>query len=292
MKDVDRMINELTPRCEIKFAISNKVLGFEKHNKLNSGNPGSYDLVSKAYSEFNSFVDSYIKNKENAVNQHLTKKKEEFLYGKLLPSSTPIKGGPLDGIQGWRMDPWTQKLITANPEIHFIDDEIVRKHLQMPIQHKSFSVMTARTHFDTYGKLYGITLEELVAKKVITQEYSSNIVHAEDRVPGKETIINVYKWQNKYDVIVEDLFIKRLQKNFCKKTVEGFPFPEMIDDSEIFKNPEPVKQVHFEEKGTVVCRACKIIFPNHPIESSCECSAKNYCKKCTPGHMVCCPARR
>jgi hypothetical protein len=45
-------------------------------------------------------------------------------------------------------------------------------------------------------------------------------------------IINVYKWQNKYDVIVEDLFIKRLQKNFCKKTMEGFPFPEMIGEIE------------------------------------------------------------
>ena len=44
MKDVDQMINQLTPRHELKFALVNKILGFEKNSRMGTGNPSGYDL--------------------------------------------------------------------------------------------------------------------------------------------------------------------------------------------------------------------------------------------------------
>jgi hypothetical protein len=223
--EFEKQIQTLIPRRKVYFKMTATGILVPCIEMLSGTNIQTYDLIKTIYDTFVDKVTFFTSNLDTEVRISIVEQKEAFLVGKLLPSSTPIKGGQLDGIQGWRMHPWTQKVITANPEIQFIDDEIIRRHLQMPIDHNSYSVLTSRTHFDTFGILYSQTINDLLEKKYVTQPYSSQIIHAETHQPGKETVINAYACQTKYDAIVGDLFIKRLQKNFCKKTVEGFAFP-------------------------------------------------------------------
>jgi len=223
--EFEKQMLTLIPRRKVYFKMTPTGVLVPLIEMLSATNTQTYDLTKTVYDFFVEKVTYFTNNTDTPVRDSIVEQKENFLFGKLLPSSTPIKGGQLDGIQGWRMHPWTHKVITANPEIQFIDDEIIRRHLQMPIDHNSYSVLTSRTHFDTFGKLYAQTISDLVEKKYVTQPYSSQIIHAENHQVGKETVINVYACQNKYDTIVGDLFVKRLHKIFCKKTVEGFAFP-------------------------------------------------------------------
>ncbi len=237
--EFEKKVQTLIPRRKVFFKMNTTGVLVPSIEMLSATNSQTYDLVKTVYDFFVEKVTFFANSTNTPVRGSIVEQKVKFLSNKLLPSSTPVKGGPLDGIQGWKIHPWTYKVITANPEIHFIDDEIVRRHLQMPIDHKSFSVMIFKTHMNTYAKLYAETIKDLMAKNYVTEDYSSQIVHTGKHEPGKETVVNVYACQNKYDAIVSDLFIKRLQKNFCKRMVEGFEFPTIYSD-------EPVKVVRFD----------------------------------------------
>lgn len=254
IEEFEKELATLVPRRKIYFKISQTGVLVPSIDMVSTKNIKTYDLIKTVYDFFVDKVQQYTKNPDIPIRAELVAQKEKFLYGKLLPSSTPIQG-PMDSIAGWKLDSWTQKLVSSNPEIHFIDDEIVRKNLQNAVKNKSYSIMTAKTHFETYGKLYASVISDLVAKNYVSEEYSKKIVHAEDHTPGEETVINVYKADSKYDSIVEDLFVKRLQKNYCKKTVAGFAFPQIISETEIFKNSEPVKTVKFDETATKLVAA-------------------------------------
>ena len=231
--EFEKQIQTLVPRRKLQFKMTTTGVLVPCIEMLSGTNITSYDLTKSVYDTFVDKVTYFVNNSNTEVRNSIVQQKETFLCGKLLPSSTPNLNP--DGRPRWILHPWTQKVIAANPEIHFIDDEIVRKHLQMPLEQKSFSIMTAKTHYATFEKLYEVTISHLLEKNYITKAYSSQIIHAETHQPGKETVMNVYACQNKYDGIVGDLFVKRVQKNFCKKTVEGFAFPTIYNEEQVFK---------------------------------------------------------
>jgi hypothetical protein len=205
-------------------------------------NAKDYDLVKPDYTIFVDKVTTYVSNPSTKLREAIVEQKEQFLYGKVFKSLVPIKG-ELDSIKGWVIDPVSDALIKANPEIQFVEDVILKKHLSP--QDKYNNLMTIRTFNVTYTKLYQRTLVDLVSKELCTKEYGSKILHTEEGQAGKASILNFYKATKRYDELIEEHFVKRVKKNYCKMIVEEFAFPEDATfDQEHPKAEDKAQQLH------------------------------------------------
>jgi hypothetical protein len=236
IKEFEAQLVDLLPRRKLSFRMleDGRLISCQETLTMIISNIPTYDLISVCYSDFCGKVGCYTKNKEAAAYKSLLEQKQKYLYGKVLPGSIAILG-QFDSITGWQMDPRTLKIMKANPEIQFVDDQILKNYLQMPIKNVNFTVMTFQTLNDTYMSLYEQTLMELKDKGLITMKQGEKVLVTGEDIRGKETTLGFLKPETKYDSIVQELFAKRLQKVYCKKMVEGFPFPtnDMMED--IFK---------------------------------------------------------
>lgn len=211
---------ELLPRRRLQFKMTPdaKIVACLD---IVSGNENvkTYDLIRNTYDKFAEKVREYCTNADTASRKFLIEQKQNFLYGQLLP----------------RAHPWTAKVIKSNPDIGFWDDEIVQTNLQRPIKNYYYSVMTTRTHEDTYLKLYSGALLQLKEKGYVDSDYGAKLLDGKLTPRGQEQTLKLCSAETKYDEMAQQLFIRRVQKDFCKMTVAGFPFPTPVNPDEIFK---------------------------------------------------------
>ena len=235
--EFEETVVSLVPRKKLHFKMTADAELRAITEIVEAKNVKEYDLVKPMYDMFVEKVTIYTSNPATKLRKSIVEQKEEFLYGKLFQSLVPIRGEH-GGIGGWTMHASTEKLIKANPEIQFVEDVILKNTLSVKTDYSN--LMTIRTFNDTYTKLYQRTLVDLVTKGICTEERGKKILHTSDDVAGKATILNFYKNLTGYDELLEEQFIKRLKKNYCKMTVEGFVFP-VINDKDSVKEQKTVK---------------------------------------------------
>ncbi len=218
----------LTPRHILRFRMEKtKMIASIAEGNVTS-HVEEYDLIKDIYSDFVSHIDNYIADRKTPVRKELVNKKQALLYNKLF-SSLNLGHHHND----WWIHPvshsWTVKLMKANPEITFVQDKIAAENL---LEEPYVNVMTAETHYDTYRSLYEEVLQTLVAKGYCDELNGKKLIHVSEPTEGKETVVSFAKGGNKYYSLLQQLFKKRLIKDYCKQVANNNYFPEPLVNEE------------------------------------------------------------
>jgi hypothetical protein len=214
-------IASMTPRHTVSFRLENKKMIPRLSISDEIKYPVEYDLVKDYYAQFSDDLQAYLDDPTTEVAKQLTEKKKSLLYNKLF--STRI-GISVEGRMpsGYTDHPWTAKLIKANPEILFVQDNIA----QYLVQNPDYCIMTSETQIDTYLSLYEKVLQILVDKEYCNEEAKKKVMTLADTEQGKKTLLRFAKTESKYDQLLQDLFKKRLVKEYCKQITQKNFFPE------------------------------------------------------------------
>jgi hypothetical protein len=212
----------ITPRHTVSFRLETKKMIPRLSISDEIKYPVEYDLVKDYYAQFSDDLQAYLDDPSTEVAKQLTEKKKAFLYNKLFSSRIGISGeGRVPG--GYTDHPWTAKLIKANPEILFVQDTLA----QNLVQNSDYCVMTSETQIDTYLSLYEKVLHILVDKEYCNEEEAKKkVMTLADTEQGKKTLLRFAKTESKYDQLLQDLFKKRLVKEYCKQIAQKNVFPE------------------------------------------------------------------
>jgi hypothetical protein len=222
----------ITPRHTVSFRLENKKMIPRITVSVEIKYPVEYDLVKEFHAEFADSLQVYLDAHDTLVSKQLTEKKKAFLYNKLFPCFMELPYTPHDG---YRNGPhsWTRKLVQSNPEIVFIQDNIAAHALN---QNSSYSIMTNDTQIDTYLSLYQEVLQILVQKGYCKTEEAKDKIMMLDAVEnrkkevsplqGENTLLRFADTKNRYDQLLQDLFKKRLVKEYCKQIAQKNVFPE------------------------------------------------------------------
>jgi hypothetical protein len=220
-------ISSMTPRHGVSFRLENKKM----HSKvavhtMGEKNLAEYDLVKDLYVDFANSLQDYLDSPKTKVAQELTERKKQFLYNKLFPYRSEVTPWQ-PGANPWTDHPWTVKLIKANPEIVFVQDKIAAQNLLLQ---PDFCIMTSETQVETYLSLYEEVLEILVKKGYCDEEEAKKkVMTLADTEQGKNTLLRFADTNSKYDELLQDLFKKRLVKEYCKQIPQNNFFPVKYD---------------------------------------------------------------
>lgn len=217
--EIKETLRTLTIRHSLSFRLEKGMMTA----KLSEGNTTNdieeYDLVKEQFADFLSTLQDYITDTHSAVSSTLVETKKSLLYNKIFP----CRSGSFDQIKEYRDYPWTNKLIKANPEITFVKDSIAANHL---VENPEYSIMTSETQIDTYLTLYEAVLEILVSKGYCTKEDAkSKILMTVESEQDQRTLLRFVKPVTKFDTLIQDLFKRRLEKEFCKQSTKKNMFP-------------------------------------------------------------------
>lgn len=225
----------MTPRHIVSFRLENKKMIPRVIVSDEIKYPVEYDLVKEFHTEFADSLQMYLDAHDTLVSKELTEKKKLFLYNKLFPCFMELPHTPHDGFRNGPHS-WTTKLIQSNPEIVFVQDNIAAQALN---QNSVYSIMTNETQIDTYLSLYEEVLQILVQKGYCKTEEAKDKIMMLDAVEnrkkevsplqGENTLLRFADTKNRYDQLLQDLFKKRLVKEYCKQVTQKNFFPEPYD---------------------------------------------------------------
>jgi hypothetical protein len=239
LKEIQETILSLTTRHTLSFRLEKGVMIPTVLEGNVTSKSEEYDLVKELYTAFLVSLYDYMTDTKSCVCMKLVETKKALLYNKIFPCRLGIRGGSFDQIKEYRDHPWTNKLIKANPEITFVKDSIGANHL---VENSDHSIMTSETQIDTYLTLYEAVLEILVSKGYCTKEDAkSKVLMTVETEQGQSTLLHFVKPVTKFDTLLQDLFKRRLEKEFCKQITQKKMFPTLW--SEDTETPNEIKHV-------------------------------------------------
>lgn len=227
IEEIVETIAKITPRYILSFRLENKKMIPKMIASSEKKYAVDYDLVKDFYSQFSDNLQMYLNNPQTEVAKQLTEKKKQFLYNKIFPSRKAMRFDYSD-------HPWTAKLVKSNPEIIFVVDRIACENL---IQDSDYCIMTLETQNDTYLSLYQNVLQILVDKMYCNeQDAKKKVMSVEDTEQGKNTLLRFTNPESKYEQLLQELFKKRLVKEYCKLIAQNNFFPEPYEVTSLSSN--------------------------------------------------------
>jgi len=152
------------------------------------------------------------------------------LSKELNPVWTDIKKGLLEGKHIHVKYPQMMHVILKNPEIQFISNNLIEECFLEDVQSGKFY-----TTMDTYEKMYKLIIQEVV-DGMVSKGYFDSKENIEYNI-HTDCAENAASWTfhsgNKYYMNIEEIMIRKLKKLYCKKTVDGVEFTELLDVADL-----------------------------------------------------------
>ena len=199
INEMETFIRETVKREDISLEIiSGKLVSTRTTHSCNV--TPSYKLISDIYQ---SFLISLQDLPTKDILDILIERKEKLLENKLLPS-VDIAG----------------KICSANPEILFTFDEHLLESIVYDTENNSFNkskipYMSLRTWKNSYEPLFSKAIDRLIADGICAEDdtYKNYVSTA------KKTM---------YQDIVYRAMLSEMEKEYCRLTVKGAVFPELL----------------------------------------------------------------